>query len=416
MLDSDMPALSALLKPRSLGEFFSEFWPDKSTYFLAEGDPARLPEFLRAGKLQNIETMAQAGSGRAWVSNAAKSSQMMRIDKRAANMAYKMGLTIYLDNVIEALPGAKSFTRQIEAELGLTPNSIRATGWASPVESGAPCHYDINDTISIQLRGTKQFELAPMEGLANPTGRQYSPGAQLEDELYPQMGNGFPSWEDATFERLEMVPGSVLFFQRGIWHRTRADGDSLSISFVFEPPSAADCILRQLRDVMLQDPRWRQPLYGAWGRGAQSDAAHREIEALLAQVPEIASVIAPRDVALAFMPEEQRLASIDRKSRFQRIPNATISTAQLTGDRVRIGVVWSHEDGSEEERATLTVQRSGSDVIDWIATQDAPFDAEGLAARFPDIPFENLRQLLGTCAKFGLVKILWFPAIRDRTS
>ena len=413
MLDSDMPALSALLKPRSLDEFFGEFWPDKSIYFLAEGDPARLPEFLQAEEVQKIETMARASTGGAWVSNAAKSSQMMRIDTRAADMAYKMGLTIYLDNVAAALPGATSFARQIEAELGLTPNSVRVTAWASPTESGAACHYDVNDVISIQLRGTKRFELAPMDGLANPTGMQYSLGAKLADETYPQMGNGFPSWQDATFESLEMVPGSVLIFRSGTWHRTHASSDSLSLSFVIETPSAADCILRQLRDVMLQDPRWRKPLDGAWGRGAQCEAAFQEAETLLGQIPELARAIAPRDVALAYMPEERRLESIDGSSRFQRVPNATISPRNLPGDEVEVGIVWSYEDGSQQERATVTVPRSGLGLLNWIATQDAPFDVDGLAARFPDIPIEGLRQLLGACAKLGLVKMLWFPALGE---
>ena len=58
MLKSDMPTLSSLLTPRSLGEFFDEFWPDKSSYFLVDGDPARLPKFLQTKELQNIEILA----------------------------------------------------------------------------------------------------------------------------------------------------------------------------------------------------------------------------------------------------------------------------------------------------------------------------------------------------------------------
>jgi hypothetical protein len=416
MLESDMPALGALLKPRSLDEFFDEYWPDKSTYFLADGDPARLPEFLRAEELHNIEAMARANKGGVWVSNAAKSGHMMKIDRRAAPYAYKMGLTVYLDDLTGGLPGATGFCRQIEADLGLPPNTVRATGWASPTESGATCHYDTDDIISVQLRGTKRFELAPMVGMAIPTGRQFSPGTRLVDETYPQMVNGFPSWQDATFESLEMAPGSALFFQRGTWHRTHSGGDSLSISFVLEPPTAAECILRLLRDVMLQDPRWRQPLYGAWGSGAQNQAAFREIEALLAQVPEIAGVIAPRDVARAFMTDEQRLASIDGESRFQRIPNATVSAGPPAADSVEVGIVHRQEDGSEERLATLTVPPLGLEVLNWIATQDAPFRVDALAERFPKIPFEGLGRLLESSAKAGLVKMLWFPALGDRRS
>ena len=417
MLKSDMPTLSSLLTPRSLGEFFDEFWPDKSTYFLVDGDPARLPKFLQAKELQNIESLTRSNKGGAWISNGTKSSYMMPIDTRAAAMAYKMGLTVYLDDVTSSAPGAKSFAMQIEAELGLPSNSIRATAWASPTESGAACHYDGADVISIQLRGTKTFELAPMEGLANPIGRPYSPGAsQVVDEIYPQMANGFPTWEDVSFQSFEMAPGSVLIYPRGTWHRTHAHADSLSLSFMLDPPSAADCILRQIRDVMLQDPKWRKPLYGAWSRGARSEAALHEVEVLLAQIPDIARVIAPRDVTLAAMPEAQRLASIDGKSRFQRVPNTAISPGILAGEPVKVGIVRRREGGTEKVLATLTVPRSGLDVLNWIVGQDAPFRADDLSARFPDIPFDGLKQLLEACPNGGLLKMLWFPALQDRTS
>jgi hypothetical protein len=416
MLNSDMPTLSSLLTPRSLSEFF-EFWPDKSSYFLVDGDPARLPKFLQAKELQNIEILARANTGGAWISNGAKCSYMMPIDTRAAAMAYKMGLTVYLDDVTSTASGVKKFAMQIEAELGLPANSIRATAWASPTENGAACHYDGADVISIQLRGTKTFELAPMKELANPIGRPYSPGAtQVVDEIYPQMANGFPSWEDASFVSLEMAPGSVLIYPRGTWHRTHAHGDSLSLSFMLDPPSAVDCILRQVRDVMLQDPKWRKPLYGAWSRGAGSEAALGEIEALLAQIPDIARVIAPRDVTLAAMPEAQRLASIEGNSRFQRVPNTAISTGTLAGEQVKVGIVRRREGGNEKMQATLTVPHSGLDVLNWIVGQDAPFRADDLSARFPEIPFDGLKQLLEACANGGLLKMLWFPALQERTS
>jgi hypothetical protein len=185
---------------------------------------------------------------------------------------------------------------------------------------------------------------------------------------------------------------------------------------MLDPPSAADCILGQIRNVMLQDPKWRKPLYGAWSRGAGSEAALHEIEALLAQIPDIARVIAPRDVTLAAMPEAQRLASIDGKSRFQRVPNTAISPGALAGEQVKVGIVRHREGATEKVLATLTVPHSGLDVLNWIVRQDAPFRIDELSARFPDIPFDGLKQLLEACANGGLLKMLWFPALQDRTS
>ncbi len=120
MLDSDMPALGALLAPRSIDEFFDQFWPDKSTYFLAAGDPARLPEFLRTEELHNIEAIARANKGGVWVSNAAKSGHMMRVDKRAA----------------VGLPRGLLASRLSRAGAGSTANPGAGAAWLSLMGSG----------------------------------------------------------------------------------------------------------------------------------------------------------------------------------------------------------------------------------------------------------------------------------------
>lgn len=69
----------------------------------------------------------------------------------------------------------------------------------------------------------------------------------------------------AAFTTVEMKPGSVLFLPRGTWHRTESEGDSMSVSIAVDTPPAVDYIVAQLRMLLLQDPRWRAPLYGAWG-------------------------------------------------------------------------------------------------------------------------------------------------------
>ena len=51
-------------------------------------------------------------------------------------------------------------------------------------------------------------------------------------------------------------------------------------------------------------------------------------------------------------------------------------------------------------------------VLSWLIERDAAFGAEELAAAFPDIPFDGLRKLLQSCAKGGLLRLLWFPADR----
>ncbi len=414
MSAAEKPALNALVSPRSLDEFFAGFTPGKAGYFVSPGDPARLPAFLHAKELQSCEALARVNNGAVWQSNGPRSSFMMPIDKRTAEFVYKMGLTVYFTDITNAVPGAQAFVRQLEADLGLNPGACRMTAWASPSENGAACHYDAHDIISIQLRGTKQFELAPVEGLSNPYGTQYSAGAtRPDDEAFPQMAGGFPASHDADFRSLVLEPGSVLFFPRGTWHRTYASDESLAVAFVLEPPSAADCVLRQLRYVLLQDPKWRQPLYGAWSEGPEQNAAFEKIAELLAGLPDLARIVSPEHIALALLPEDKRLEKIDRFSRFQRIPDVTIATGPMPGEAPQPGVriVRRPEDGSEETLANLKIPRQALEVLSWLVERDAAFGADELAQAFPDIPFDGLKKLLKSCAKGGLLRLLWFPAI-----
>jgi hypothetical protein len=134
---------------------------------------------------------------------------------------------------------------------------------------------------------------------------------------------------------------------------------------------------------------------------------------LLAELPELARVITPEHVALAMLPEDRRLEKIDRASRFQRIPDVTVTTAPAPGEGTAPGVriVRRPEDGSEETLATLKIPREALDILAWLSEREAAFGADELAAAFPDIPFEGLKKLLASCAKGGLLRLLWFPAI-----
>ena len=52
MAAADKPALSALIAPRSVEEFFAGFTPEKAGYFLSNGDPRRgHARFIHRGHL-----------------------------------------------------------------------------------------------------------------------------------------------------------------------------------------------------------------------------------------------------------------------------------------------------------------------------------------------------------------------------
>lgn len=416
MSSHDKPALQSLLSPPSVDEFLSNYWPDKALYFAVDGDPARLPEFLHAKELSSFDSLAHINRRPVAFGNGPKSARMVASDARNASNLYQMGLTVYFDNITRIIPGAKKFARQLARELGVNERAARVSAWASPVENGAAPHYDPTDVFSIQLRGTKLFELARVDEVSAPYGKQYTPGAsRLTEETLAQMVNGFPDWHDVEFEKVEMKPGSVLFFPRGTWHRTYASADSFAVSIMIEPPTAAECILDQLRLLMLQDPEWRRPLYGAWGNGQEREAAFEQAAKLVKKIPRIASAISAKDVVLATISLEKRLAHIDSSSRFQRIPNAGVILERQDGSESnttqRMRITLRDEHNIEHTLMNIEIPAQHVDVVNWLATRDTPFRTRDLQAQFPEIASSEIKQLLENCARCELLTMLWFPSI-----
>lgn len=416
MSTHDKPALQSLLSPRSVDEFLSDYWPDKALYFAADGDPARLPEFLHATELSSFDALAHVNKRPVIFGSGPKSAHMAHAEARHAPNLYRMGLTVYFDDITRVIPGAKKFARQLARELGLNDRAARVSAWVSPVENGAAPHYDPTDVFSIQLRGTKRFELAHVNEVSAPYGKQYTPGAsRLTEETFAQMVNGFPDWRDVEFEGVEMKPGSVLFFPRGTWHRTYASADSLAVSIAIEPPTAAECVLEQLRMVMLQDPEWRRPLYGAWGNEQEQKSAFDQAAKLVEKIPRIASAISAKDIVLPTISPDERFAYIDSSSRFQRIPNAAVVPEQQDGsDTTRsMRITHSDEHNAEHTLVRIEIPKRHVDILNWLAAQDTPFHARDLQAQFPAFAFDEIKQLLEHCTRCGLLMLLCFPSISN---
>lgn len=419
MSDVDRPALRELASPRSVDEL-ARYWPDKPKYFLVEGDIERLPSFVRSEELSSFDALASVYRGSAGFVNAAKSSAMMPADSKSALKLFKMGLTIFFDDIAHCVPGATEFLRQLECDLGINTGGARLTAFASPSENGLAPHYDCNDVVSIQLLGTKHFGLAPLAEIPNPYGRHYTPGAAALPDTYPQMTKGFPDWRDAQFETIEMKRGSVLFYPRGTWHQTRAGAASFSLSIIIEPPAAVDCVIEQLRFLMLQDPRWRRPLYGAWGDGPGRESAFAQAAELLREIPAIASAITPKDLVRSTLAQERQLASIDPDSRFQRVPLAGVSLDNAA-DSADNSLEWARitikdEHAVEHTLGRIEIPHQYREVVSWLGAQSAPFSARLVASRFPAIPFADHKKLLEICTQVGLLKLLWYPALDSTAS
>ena len=403
-------ALASLLAPLSVDAFLTDFWPRRSC--VQHGALSRLPDILGAPELASFEALARVYGGRVLFANGANSPHMVPIETVNAATLFNMGLMVYLDDVASCIEGMGAFLQELEFDFGVSPGSVRIGAFAAPQSGGAPCHYDIEDVISIQLVGDKTFEIAPVSEIPCPAGIQYTPGTTPFDDLYPQAGEGFPEWQDAAFEKVDMTPGSVLFMPRGTWHRTRAGANSLSVSILVRPPVAVDAILDQLRLTLLRDPQWRQPLYGLWSRGKQRDTALAQIETLLADLPVKAGSLELSRLQLSLCPESARVELMDADTRLQRAPNARVTVTDPRADedaRLKVIEVRVQEDEfGERTGVRMGILPAAVPLFEWLGESRAPFTAGELATQFTVPGAADIKAILEVCVKAGLLKILYF--------
>ncbi|GAB4508202.1 MAG: hypothetical protein Tsb0026_06480 [Sulfuricaulis sp.] len=411
MSGATSPILAALLSPKAADEFLNQYWPKQP--FVAQCDPAHWPAILRSEELTSVQNLAKRYRGSLRFTHGRKSDQMIQIDRVDPSILFEMGLTLNFEDIGPYVPGAPEFLRGLEAELGLNGGSLVMSAFASPHQDGLGCHYDAQDVISIQLLGSKRFHYAPVQEVAMPYGTQYISGGKPYDEMYAQVQNGFPENKNVKFETAEMKPGSVLFLPRGTWHYTEAGEPSLSLSLTISPPTLLDCAMEQIRWLLLQDSAWREPLYGATANDAMHENLRAHTQRLLDRLPQLVSSLSPEDLIQAPIPVAKRLDWISKKTRFQRIPDATLevepnkSPQDLSVVSIRLG----HSESSTRISARLEIPPEALVVFRWVDEQRKPFTGADVQTAFPKLSFEELKKILVTLTRAQFIKMFWFAEL-----
>lgn len=247
--------------------------------FVVHGDPRRFPDWLRPPRL-TMDALRVAYRGRILHGRRAQGPRSACLASGSVAALLDAGEALYLPDLDGAVPDCEPWLRAFERALDIPPGSARATAWLAPAGEGTAMHFDAEDVVSIQVEGTKLYEVDESAALVRPVGFQYGPGIPAAADLYPQAADGFPDDTVARLTAVTLVPGSVLVQPRGHWHRTRCDTPSLAVSVILNPPTRLDWLLGMLRHRALEHPEWRQPLYGTPAVAAAARAAS-DLAALL---------------------------------------------------------------------------------------------------------------------------------------
>ena len=403
--------LDTLFAELPAARFLNGYWPDLPCW--CDGKPERLPAALRDPALSSIANLSTKYRGRISFGNARTGSRTVAVDHLSASMLLRMGLSLYLPELAQTLPGLGVLLREMEAALGIPPGSARIGAFVAPGENGVTCHFDAEEVISIQLIGRKRFYISHEKALEQPLGMQFNPGDTTFDDMYPQSGGGFPDPATASFKCVELKPGSVLFMPRGTWHRTETRETSLSISIILRPPSAMESVLDALRARMLQEPCWRRPLHGAWGTATARQAAERQLDELLKSLPELTGDLNLDDMLQTPLSESERLALIGPESRFQARPEASL---QLQRDRDAMKAIVKAKDSEGQERETLQLEVPPAmiSVFEWLARTAYAFGARTMAQQHANLPMDQHLRILHALVRGGYLKQLWFRSSAEQ--
>ena len=258
------PALIERLFGESLATFRAEAWPDRVRSHA--GAPERLGELFALPALADPVTLLGAHRGVISLYRLSADGGYdndTRLDAATAVEQFRGGAMLDLRDVQRWLPPVQDWLDQLVDELGIA-GVARATychAFVSPAGTGVPKHFDNREVIVVQIRGQKQWTLAPNPALAHPLmphvvgGPVHALNRHVPREVLtdPTMPPG------AVTHVLE--PGAALLVPRGTWHRTHALEDSLSLSFGLRVPSRVESFLEAVAAALRDDPAWQAPAY-----------------------------------------------------------------------------------------------------------------------------------------------------------
>jgi 50S ribosomal protein L16 3-hydroxylase len=400
-----IPPLQCLFGAEGARTFLEQSWPGRAP-FGHHGALDRLPAFLRSGDMQSLRDLCAAYCGEVYIAGGSgKHFRQISVSRADPWEFLTMGFTVFLPEIREHVersnPHTKDWIEQLSFDLGLPARVCGVGAFASPGEgAGLDAHYDTDDGFLIQLEGTKQVELAPPT-IAFPSDPKYGI-REPALEAYPPFVDGFPS-RGAVLDapvRVAMQPGSVLYIPMGWWHRTSCDSLSSGVKIAWLPPRPYEHLIDILRLYLLQDPRWRRPMYGAWGHRKNLASEVQRVQELVAALPGVLGAL-PLEQVLDRWQDGHFPVAPSGKTLFQRVPSTSVKS--VTGEQ---GVTLHIETYGELNVTDMDVAAHLDGVASWLVASSHTFSLQSVAERFPEVNNKSIQELVLALVDAGAIRRL----------
>ncbi|MFT5354998.1 MAG: 50S ribosomal protein L16 3-hydroxylase [Polyangiales bacterium] len=181
-----------------------------------------------------------------------------RSSAEEALIDFRRGQSLLFNDVNKQEPALENWLEDTRKSLKLSAHTFsRCLVYATPKDGGNAPHFDQNINFVLQLSGEKTWWAAENDSVINPLHRHVI-GQEIHPELESYMKAPMPESFPEQSERFDLKPGSLLFVPPGVWHKTKASSDAVSLNFTFSPPSLLDLVTLALRGRLTRSEVWRE--------------------------------------------------------------------------------------------------------------------------------------------------------------
>lgn len=356
---------------------------------VSHGPLSRFGALSRIPELQDVERLCETTSGPVTVFE--KGGRQTDLERGADAFPYYVdGGTLYFRRLQESIPALAKLSDRLARDFEVWPEDVAVEAFASRDGSGAGMHFDSEQNFNIQLRGRKSWRLCENDCVELPMQSFVAGLKTVPPELSSYSVEPFPSRMPNAARSVKMREGSVLYLPRGYWHETLVQGDSFAVCFAVKPPVWAGVLLDALRRRLVQDPAWREGVFGLAGKPRRHAQLKRDLGKLL-----------PAFAALA--------ASLDAEDILPKAAAPGTVYRWPTGSRRRL----DRQEAGAVDRWELTVGKPGTEpvrveideafmpILRWALRQSRRFRAPYGDPEFAELPGEQMDALFLALAKMG---------------
>jgi 50S ribosomal protein L16 3-hydroxylase len=389
------PELDSLIWPLTRKEFLSTYWGKR--HFIQHAASARRIERLAQdlGSLEVDKLVAQCPEVLVWYQSAEGTFKSIKTRPHEALDLYNAGMTLYFD--LSRIAAAHAWSSAVARGLGLPPDRVLCSAFASRSGGGVQCHFDANENFTLQLRGRKRWHVHRNEHVERPT-MNWVTTLEVPEELRGYTFEPLPRQMPPGAEAVELRAGTVLYVPRGYWHATDTSEDSLSLNICLPQTSWVDVLLPALRTALVRHAKWREWPVGMFGSPQERAEAHQRLARLLEELPEDLRSLGADSL---LPPPAPSALPRGRKALLQRNPVVSLSLDRPSGKRRFVLRILRRRPLEPQRVVELELSAGLAAVCRWLAHREAPFRRAELQAAVPRVPLEEMEPLLQELWEMG---------------